>query len=64
MQNFEEIQQPNASLKIFWQDNEHEWLTIDNQENLLTAIEEIEGPMYKLKVTYEIQPLSGKNSLV
>ena len=61
VQNFEEIQQPNASIKLFWQDNEQEWLTIDNQQNLLIAMQEMGGPMYKLKVTYEIQAVSGKS---
>ena len=64
VQNFEEIQQPNASFKIFWQDNEQDWLTIDNQESLSMAVKEMGGPTYKLKVTYEIQALSGKISLL
>ena len=63
-QRFKQIQQPNISISILWQDNEQEWITIDDQEGLLLAMEEMGGPVYKIKVIYEIQALTGKNSSV
>ena len=40
--------------------NQSEWVTIDNEDSLLIAMEQMRGTVYKLKVEYENQNIIGK----
>ena len=53
MKRFEQLQQPNTLVTIFWQEREENWIDISDQDTLCNAMEKMGGPVYKLNVAFQ-----------
>ena len=49
-----------AKYSVLWQDDENEWITIRSDEELVIALTEMAGPVYKLHVQFTADEADAK----
>ena len=49
---------------ILWQDEENEWITIRSDEELVIALTEMAGPVYKLHIQFTTDDNNGKSGSI
>ena len=49
---------------ILWQDEENEWITIRSDEELVIALTEMAGPVYKLHIQFTTDDHNGRSGSI
>ena len=49
---FPVLLEPKTKYSVLWQDDDNEWITIQSDEELVTALTEMVGPVYKLHAQF------------
>ena len=53
VQKYDELQQPNTTVNIFWTDKEDERIFIGDQQSLIIALDNMDGPIYNILVVFQ-----------
>ena len=61
---FKELQEPNTTFRIFWRDDENDWIRIENSNDLQIAMDDMDKPVYKLCVCFENVGTDGKPAFI